>query len=247
MPKKSSFDADLASIEALRNVSPEVAQPQLAKALSQRNNFLVAKAAAVALHHRLNALTPDLAAAFLRFLDSPAKADPQCWAKNALAKALAEFEYQDPELFLRGMRHVQLEPTWGGPSDSAGPLRGTCALALVQCRELSSHRVLMHLTPLLADKEIPVQVNAARAIEQVGTEAAALLLRLRAELGSYAPEILGACYSGVLALEGPAAICWGCAIPPGRERCSRRSRARHSPEPHAGSLASPAQHLCTNE
>jgi hypothetical protein len=58
-----------------------------------RNNFLVAKAAAVALHHRLIGLTPNLAAAFPLFLEDPAKSDPQCWAKNALAKTLAAFEY----------------------------------------------------------------------------------------------------------------------------------------------------------
>ncbi len=106
------------------------------------------------------------------------------------------------------MQHIQLEPGWGGASDSAGPLRGACALALVQCRELDSHRVLLSLLPLFADREPSVQVNAVRAVEQVGTDSAALLLRLRAELGSGEPELLGACYTGVLALEGAAAIPW---------------------------------------
>jgi HEAT repeat protein len=157
---------------------------------------------------------PDLVAAFPRFLENPSKSDPQCWAKNALAKTLAGFEYQEPELFLAGMRHIQLEPVWGGSADTAGTLRGTCALALVQCRELNSHRVLTHLTPLLADKELSVRVNAVRAVEQVGTDSAALLLRLRAELASDEAELLGACYSGVLALEGPAAIPWAAQFLP---------------------------------
>ena len=208
MPPKRNFDTELAALEALRDVSPEAAEHKLAEALGHRNNFLVAKAATLALHHRLNALTPQLVAAFSRFLENPVKFDPQCWAKNAIAKALAAFEDQEPEIFLSGMRHVQLEPVWGGSSDTAGPLRGTCALALVQCRNVNSHRVLTHLTPLLADKELTVRVNAARAIEQVGTDSAALLLRLRAELASDGPELLGACYSGVLALEGASAIPW---------------------------------------
>jgi hypothetical protein len=76
----------------------------------------------------------------------------------------------------------------------------------VQCRELNSYRVLAFLTPLFADKELSVTVNAARAVEQVGTDSAALLLRLRAELASDEPELLGACYSGVLGLEGASAI-----------------------------------------
>jgi hypothetical protein len=208
MPAKRNFDGELATLEALRDLSPEAAKPQLEKALNLRNNFLVAKAAALTLHHRLTGLTPNLAAAFQRFLENSAKSDPQCWAKNALAKTLAAFEYQEPEFFLSGMRHIQLEPIWGGSADTAGTLRGICALALVQCRELNSHRVLTLLTPLFADKELSVQVNVVRAVEQVGTDSAALLLRLRAELGSDAPELLSACYSGVLALEGSAAIPW---------------------------------------
>jgi hypothetical protein len=113
MPPKRTFDAELVTLEALRNVLPEAAEPELAKAFNLRNNLLVAKAAAVTLHHRLTGLTPNLAAAFRRFLGNSAKSDPQCWAKNALAKTLAAFEYQEAELFLIGMRHIQLEPVWG--------------------------------------------------------------------------------------------------------------------------------------
>jgi hypothetical protein len=208
MPPKRSFDAELAKLDALRNESPSAAEPELRKAIGQRNNLIAGRAAAIALHHQLTSLVPDLAAAFERFLQNAAKSDPQCWAKNGIAKALAAFEYQEPDIFLAGIRHVQREPGWGGSTDTAGPLRGTCALALVQCRELNSHRVLMHLIPLLVDKEVPVRINAIRAIEQVGNDSAALLLRLLAELPGDEPEIAGACYSGVLALEGPSGIEW---------------------------------------
>jgi hypothetical protein len=208
MPAKRTFDAELATLEALRDASPEAAEPELAKALIHRNNLIVSKAAALALHHQLTSLTPNLAAAFTRFVENAAKSDPQCWAKNALAKTLAAFEYQEPELFLIGTRHIQLEPGWGGSTDTAGTLRSTCALALVQCRELNSHRLLIHLIPLLADKELTVRVNVVRAIEQVGNDSAALLLHLLAELPSEDPELRGACFSGVLALEGPSAIDW---------------------------------------
>jgi hypothetical protein len=133
MPPKRTFDAELATIEALRNLSPEAAESELARALTQRSNLLVAKAVAVTMHHRLTGLTPNLAAAFTRFLENAAKTDPQCWAKNAIAKTLAAFEYQDSGFFLAGMHHIQLEPVWGGSADTAGTLRGTCAFALVQC------------------------------------------------------------------------------------------------------------------
>jgi hypothetical protein len=234
MPAKRTFEAELAALEELRDLSREAAEPELVKALKLRNNLLVSKAAATTLHHQLTRLMPDLVAAFPRFLENPAKSDPQCWAKNALAKTLAGFEYQEPELFLAGMRHIQLEPVWGGSADTAGTLRGTCALALVQCRELNSHRVLTYLTPLLADKELSVRVNAVRAVEQVGTDSAALLLRLRAELASDEPELLGACYSGVLALEGPAAIPWAAQfLPPEDDPAGEAAMAiaqTHTPE-----------------
>ena len=76
------------------------------------------------------------------------------------------------------------------------------------CRELDSHRLLIHLIPLFADKELPVRVDAVRAVVQVGSDSAALLLRLRAEFASDEPELLGSCYSGVLALDGRTAIPW---------------------------------------
>ena len=51
-------------------------------------------------------------------------------SKNALSRSLATLEHPDAGVFLRGMRHIQMEPIWGGRSDTAGTLRATCALAL---------------------------------------------------------------------------------------------------------------------
>lgn len=234
MPPKRPFDAELSALESLRAATPAEAESAITKALALRNNYLVAKAATLAQHHKLSGLAPALAEAFPRFLENAVKADPQCWAKNAIAKALAAFEYQDSAFFLTGMRHIQLEPVWGGSEDTAGTLRGVCALALVQCRELNSHRLLMHLTPLFADKQVSVQVNAARALEQIGTDSAALLLRLRAELASGEPELLGACYGGVLGIEGTPAIPWAAQfLPPEDDAAGEAAIAiaqTHTPE-----------------
>ncbi len=208
MATARSFDVELAALESLRNAEPASTLEPLRKALAHRNNFIVAKAAKLAALHGQQGLIEALATAFYRFLPNEKKPDPQCWAKTALAEALAAFEYQDEGLFLAGMHHFQPEASWGPPVDSAGQLRGVCALALVQCRSLSSVDVLTHLTPLFADKILPVRVNAARAVEQIGNDAATLLLRLRAELGSDEAELLGACYSGVLRLEGLRALAW---------------------------------------
>jgi hypothetical protein len=180
----------------------------LRKALTHRNNYIVAKAADLAAKFRLTQLLPELVAAFDRFFTDPVKTDPQCWAKNAISRALAALECQDAEVFLRGIRHIQPEPVWGGSEDTAGTLRSTCALALVQCRSLPETELLHCLMELLVDKVTSVRVDAARAIEQVGSRSAALLLRLRAILASDEPEVLGACYSGILGIEGASAIPW---------------------------------------
>jgi len=220
MPGKRKFEEQLAALDALRQLPPEAAIEPLRKALANRNNLVAAKAADLIRHFQLTQLTPELLTAFDRFFEDPVKTDPQCWAKNAISRALADCEHQDAAVFLRGMHHIQLEPVWGGSSDTAGTLRATCALALVQCRSLLEADLLTHLIELLGDKDKAVRAEIVRAIEQVGSSSAALLLRLRAILDSNLksrkpgqppeeePEVLGACYSGILRIEGPSAIPW---------------------------------------
>ncbi len=220
MPGKRKFEEQLAALDALRQLPPATAIEPLRKALTNRNNFIVAKAADLIRSFNLSQLIPELLTAFDRFFDDPVKTDPQCWAKNAISRALATFEHQDAAVFLRGMKHIQPEPSYGGASDSAGTLRATCALALVQCRSLPEPDLLKHLVELLADKDKSVRAEVVRAIEHVGSPSAALLLRLRAILGSEPdsrslnkdpdeePEVLGACYSGILRIEGTSAITW---------------------------------------
>jgi HEAT repeat protein len=208
VPAKRSFEDQLAALDALKQGPPATATEPIRKALGYRNNYVVAKAADLVREFALAELIPEALAAFEHFLSDPVKTDPQCWAKNALSRALAALEYQEPEVFLRGMRHIQLEPVWGGRSDTAGTLRGRCALALVQCRGLSESDLLNHLLDLFSDKDKSVRVEAVRAVEQVGSPSAAHLLRLRAILAGDEPEVLGACYNGILHIEGNRAIPW---------------------------------------
>src|SRR5580700_3354450 len=136
MPGKRKFEEQISALDNLRQLSPEACIEPLRKALANRNNFVVAKAADLVRQFQLTQLIPELLTAFDRSFENPVKSDPQCWAKNAISRALAHFEHQDAEVYLRGMHHIQLEPVWGGTSDTAGTLRATCALALVQCRSL---------------------------------------------------------------------------------------------------------------
>jgi HEAT repeat protein len=208
MPGKRSFEEQLSLLDALRTQTPPERLGPLRKALAHKNNYVVARAADLAREFSLNELIPDLLAAFDRFFVSPAKTDPQCWAKNAVSRVLMAFEHQDAAVFLRGLRHIQMEPVWGGQSDTAGTLRGTCAHALVQCRTLHENDLLALLIDLLGDKDKSVRVEAARAVEAVGSASAALLLRLRVTLAADEPEVLGACFGGILRIEGKTAIPW---------------------------------------
>jgi HEAT repeat protein len=182
MAGKHKFEEQLAAVDALRQLPPEAAIDPLRKALANRNNLIAAKAADLVREFQLTQMTQELLAAFDRFFEDPVNTDPQCWAKNAISRTLADFEHQDADLFLRGIHHIQLEPSYGGPSDSAATLRATCALALVQCRSLTEPQLLTHLIELLGDQDKSVRVEAIRAIEHVNSTSAALLLRLRALL-----------------------------------------------------------------
>jgi len=208
MPGKRAFEAQLAALDALREAPEASRSDPLRKALDNKNNFIAAKAADLAREFNLQNLTPELLKAFDRFFENSVKSDPQCWAKNAISRTLSAFELQEPDIFLRGMHHIQMEPVWGGRSDTAGTLRATCALGLVQCRRLTNDELLKHLIDLFADDDKSVRTEAARAIEQVGSPSAASLLRLRAVLAKDEPEVLGACYSGILRMEGVSGIPW---------------------------------------
>ncbi len=145
-------------------------------------------------------LIPDLLATFDRFMIDPVKTDPQCWAKNAIAKALQGFALDDASFYVRGLKHIQLEPGWGPPADTAGTLRGICAFALTQC-SIPRAEAMRHLVDLLgADKEKIVRIDAARAIGHLSGTEAALLLRLKSLTGDPEPEVIGQCFASLLDL-----------------------------------------------
>jgi HEAT repeat protein len=203
---KQAFEKKLAELEALRHASDSAAvRDALRKALKDRNNYLVSKAAAIAGDLRIEELTDDLIAAFDRFFIDPVKSDPQCWAKNAIAKALKDLCCRQAAVFLRGADHVQLEPVWGGSADSAATLRGACTLALVDC-QMDDLEILNRFADRLADRETPVRVDAALAIAQFGREEGALLLRMKLLAGDKEPEVLGQCFSSLLSLAPARAL-----------------------------------------
>lgn len=203
------FDEQMAALDALRGRELDADSLALVrKSLSHRNNFIVAKAARLAEDNDRGDLLPDLLAAFDRFFTNAEKTDPQCWAKNALSRALAKLECRDKDVFLRGLRHHQFEPTWGGRSDSAGTLRGNCAHALIACNGLDNQELLVTLLETLVDEDKSVRVETVRALAQLG-EIAVPVLRLRAMIKTKPPEeaeVIGQCFSALLAIDPQSSI-----------------------------------------
>ena len=203
------FDEQMAALDALKGRELDAdAVALIKKSLANRSNFIVSKAARLAQDNALADLLPDLLAAYNRFFTNAEKTDPQCWAKNALSRALAKLGCHDKDVFLRGLHHHQLEPTWGGRSDSAGTLRANCAHALVACEGLDNQQVVILLLDALVDEDKSVRLETVRAMAQLGVVAVPVL-RLRAMIKSRPPEepeVLGQCFSALLAIERDAAI-----------------------------------------
>ena len=197
------IEVEIENMSALRDAPVAEAVPALRKALSDRVNLIVAKASLIAGERRLVELIPDLLRAWERLFEKPVERDPQCWGKNGIAKALVEMEYRESAPYLRGIRHVQMEPVWGGVEDTASTLRGTCVLALVACSDVAPERVLRCLVDALGDTKAPVRVEAARALAQMD---GGLLLRLKARVGDEDPSVVGQVFDALLAVEREEAL-----------------------------------------
>lgn len=204
MPKSSSLEDQLAALNALRAAPLTVeAGEQLRRALAHKNSHLIAAAAEIVGEHELLDLEPDLVQTFTTLLSQPAKSDPGCCAKHALADALYRLEAAAEAVFLPGVRHVQMEPTWGGQADTAAALRGVCALGLVR---MHHPRALLELARLLADPESDARIAAVRALGYAGDPASAPLLCFKALIGDERPEVIYECFLALLKLDAATAL-----------------------------------------
>lgn len=156
----------------------------------------ITQAAKILGQRGLTDLNPDLAETFTRLMQKPVKRDPNCLAKAAIADTLYRLESHNHALFLQGIRHVQMEPVWGGSVDTAATLRGNCALGLVR---MHYPNVMTELADLLADPEGPARMVAARAIAYTEDPQGIPLLRLRAKIGDE-PQVLSEYLAALLKL-----------------------------------------------
>lgn len=196
LKKPDPVEEALDRLAALKNEAAGASVTAEVKSfLKNRSNLVVARAAKVACHARTPELVPDLVAAFHRLMQNPAKLDKTCAATNEIATALYELDYVEPEIFLLGIHHVQMEGSFGPPVDVAAKLRAISALGLARTNHPAA---LDEIVSLLVDEWPDARIGAIRALAVNGGQAGALLLKLKLLTGDSEPDVLAECFSGML-------------------------------------------------
>ncbi len=197
---RKTFDEELARLQTIaRGTISDEAVETIRHALKGSQATLAAFAAEIAGIRRIADLEQDMVRAFNRFMTT---ADMNCQVKIAVSEALQKLDYAGDEVYLRGIRHVQMQPAFGKPIDVAADLRASCAVALANMRH---PRAPFELTNLLIDPEINPRRAAIRALAHLGSEGAEMAIRLKSLVGDKEAEIIGECFTALLSMS-PQAI-----------------------------------------
>ena len=206
MAKSDPIERALDRLGELRSVEPsESVSDEIRAFLRHRSNLVVAKAAKVARELRIAALLPEMVAGFDRLMKDAPRLDKRCAATTELLTALYEMDYDEPAPYLRGLKHVQLEGSFGPPVDEAAKLRAVSAQGLLRTRYPEA---LAEIVPLLVDREPAARAGAVRALAANGGEAGVLLLRLKVLTGDSEVAVLADCFAGLLATSPGKSVCF---------------------------------------
>lgn len=200
--KNDPLESALARLDDIPLRTPE-GKAAFTKALAAKSNLVVAKAARILGGAQWIELTGEMTAAFDRMIEKGAAIDKACAAMIAIARALVQMDFDAPELYRRGMRHVQMEASWGPAVDTAVELRAVCAMGLAN--SAYPHK-LRELIPLLVDTEWQARAGAVRAVAAVGTESASLLLRFKMLQGDKDAEVMSECFAAMLSIAGSEGV-----------------------------------------
>lgn len=197
MAAARTFDDKRARIHALASAPVNEARGELKKYLAEKNGYLVGEAAEAVKKQEMIELVPDLAAAFMRLLEDAVKRDTGCLGKCRVVEALLSFDAQEPDVYMAGLRHRQIEGAYPKPIDTAPGLRGLCAHAILH---IHHPRALLDVAPMLFDGDPVARAGAASALGASGTEGAAAVLHVKVLAGDREPDVLGAAYKGLLGI-----------------------------------------------
>lgn len=205
MRRPDPIEQALNRLGALKNVAanPAVVAQELKVFLKNRSNLVVAKAAKVVREMHTGELIPHLVTTFQRLMANPEKLDKGCAALTEIASALYELDYPEPEIYLLGIHHIQMEGSFGPPVDAAAKLRGLSALGLARTRHPYA---LDEIVSLLVDAWPEARIGAIRALTSNGGQTGALLLKLKILTGESEPDVLAECFTGLLASAPEASL-----------------------------------------
>ncbi len=198
MAKTRPTEDALRTIKAIRDAPEQYdLKRDLAPFLRHKSNHVIAAAASTAERLEAIAAAHDLTESFLDLMNDPAKRDPGCTALTAIARALITLDQPAARVYFAGLKHVQMEGSFGPPVDAAAELRGLSAQGLAR---MAHPDALQECVTLLVDKETAARAGAVRAIADSGSQEGVLLLRLKALIGDNNLEVTAECLAGLLRL-----------------------------------------------
>ncbi len=197
MPPRARLEDQVAALVAIERGEAPAATDALRAGLRHKAGYVVAAAARATAARGVDDLDDELVLAFGRLAAGGVERDPKCHGKLAIARALHDRDRWHDDVFVPGVRLVQLEPVWGGREDTAAELRGVCGLAFAHAYRGDALDVL---ADLLADRERVARVAAAQALGDAGHPDAAALLRFKLRVGDDEAEVLSACVGSILVL-----------------------------------------------
>src|SRR5262245_25073540 len=244
MPKPRGVEAKLSRLRALKT-KPDLAAAadELRQALADKSNLVIAGAAAVVGERKGDDLAAELVAAFDRLMIEPEESDKLCRGKIAIAEALDKLEYPKADVFLRGIRHMQFEPVWGGSEDSAAPLRGRSAFALVR---IGHPGLLLLLADLLADEHRTARSAAVQALGATGAVAAIPLLRYKVRSGDEDPTVISDCFTALIGLDPAESIPFVAQFLEGGDEPTQEAAAFALGEARRPEAFAPLRKFCEN-
>lgn len=196
MAQPSRAEECLDALSRLRE-NPEApeARAELGRYLADKSNLVAAKAAKLVGEFEIQDLEPQLVAAFKRFLKNPAVTDKGCSAKTEVVRALEALGAAEAEVFLAGIRHVQMEGSFGPPVDTAAGLRAASAMGLVH---MNYPHAVLEVVNLLVDREDDARIGAVRALAAAGHPATVPLLRFKVLAGDASADVIAQSFFALL-------------------------------------------------
>ncbi|MEM1368268.1 MAG: hypothetical protein AAGG02_09670 [Cyanobacteria bacterium P01_H01_bin.15] len=198
MAKRNTFEKQLQELaQLIKNPSATDYEFTLRRGLMSKHGVVVSRAAKATALLQWQEGVPEMRKAFERLTHNGADVDPGCFGKTEIIEALRSLKAYECSLYVKGIQYHQFEKVYGGSEDTAGPLRGACAIALAAnaCVE-----ALLQIGELLADPRAEARVGAAKALVHLAGDAPLALLRLRALSGETHTAVLEEIFASMFAL-----------------------------------------------